>query len=123
MILQQISSFSSAKYYLRNDLTPTDGVMILIHNRTEMPELISRVIRVQPQTMTNLGLKLQNIDRLKLPYISDCTDRFPENLAASGSVLPYTEAYCNAECRTRYINRTCGCWHPYLIPAKVRYSF
>ena len=38
--------FFLAKYYLRNYLTPTDGIYILIHNKTIPPDLDSKIIKV-----------------------------------------------------------------------------
>ena len=108
-----------AKYYLRNDLTPTDGIYLLIHNTSESPDLDSKLIRIRPQTLTSIGLSLKNLDRLKSPYTSDCTDTFPAEFNVSA--FTYTETFCKSECRARYIYSTCGCWHPYIIPAKVRF--
>ena len=82
---------------MRNDLTPSDGITVLIHNKTIPPHLESRQIRIQPHTTTNLGMSLITSDLLQDPYVSNCTFTYPTDFNVSD--FQYTETYCKAECR------------------------
>ena len=84
---------------MRNDLTTSDGIMVLIHNKTIPPDLDSRIIRIRPQTSTNFGMSLVTIDLLQEPYVSKCTDVYPKEFNVSDFDFKYSEPYCQAECR------------------------
>ncbi len=65
-------------------------------------------------------MSLRHIERLPIPYVSNCTSEYPADFQFYD--FGYAESFCQVECRSLYINRTCGCWHPYIIPAQVNIS-
>ncbi len=77
-------------------------------------------LKLTPPGSTNLGMSLRHIERLPIPYVSNCTSEYPANFQFYD--FGYAESFCQVECRSLYINRTCGCWHPYIIPAQVNIS-
>jgi len=102
---------------MKKGFTPYDGIYVVIHNKTLFPDLDSHTIQVQPNTVTNIGIKSRSIERLPPPFISGCTKLYPEKFHLSG--IKYSQEYCNSECKSRYFRDKCNCTHPYFMPPTV----
>ncbi len=83
-------------------------------------DLDSKIIKVRPPGSVNLGISLRHIERLPSPFTSKCTSEYPADYQLAN--FDYSEALCQAECKSLFINQTCGCWHPYRVPAQVNIS-
>jgi len=110
--------FSLLTLWLCNFLVKEIGVKAARQMLVKLPpDLDSKIIKVRPPGSVNLGISLRHIERLPSPFTSKCTSEYPADYQLAN--FDYSEALCQAQCKSLFINTTCGCWHPYRVPAQV----
>ncbi|XP_071981568.1 epithelial sodium channel subunit gamma-like [Engystomops pustulosus] len=94
------------------DMTHSAGIRLLIHDQAQMPFPEDEGVNVPPGAETDIGMMKVHIDRLKSPYMSQCTDgenikNFYKDVYEAG----YTREACKRTCAQQNIIDNCGCSH------------
>ncbi|XP_063792325.1 degenerin unc-8-like isoform X1 [Pseudophryne corroboree] len=97
--------------YVR-DMSHAAGIRLLIHEQSQMPFPEDEGVNVPPGAETDIGMMKVHIDRLKSPFVSQCTEgenikNFYKDVYGSG----YTREACKRTCAQLSIMENCGCSH------------
>ena len=108
---------------MRNGMTEKQGVNVVIEDSSKLPNVISEHIPLYPMSSTDVGLTVRNIVRLKDPYLSNCTDKYPDmykNMTSNGKFdFGYSEKTCQSMCHNYYIHQYCGCYIAQIIEGSL----
>ena len=97
---------------MRNGLTKTNGIHIVIEDTKKSPSILSNGISVKPGAETNIGLKIGTISRLESPFASKCRISYPHERFDRVRFLAYFEysaKNCKSWCYIVMILDTCHC--------------
>ena len=97
---------------MRNGLTKTNGIHLVIEDTKKSPSILSNGISVKPGAETNIGLKIGTISRLEAPFASKCRIRYPHENFDRVRFLAYFEysaKNCKSWCYIGMILDTCHC--------------
>ena len=98
---------------MRNGLTESNGIHIVIEDNNKSPSILSNGISIRSGTETNIGLKITNISRLQSPYSSECTDTYQWEALNSMKFLKYfqySSKNCKSWCYITIIQEACDCF-------------
>ena len=118
-LIKMLFSFK-AYYYTRNGITTTDGLFVIVGNRTIPPAIYANSIRLRPNVATDLRLRQTTISRQSAPYPSQCIDAYPPQYDSPPGLFNYSESNCQGFCQSIIVFNSCNCWHPYFISPYVR---
>ena len=76
---------------MRNGLTKTNGIHIVIEDTKKSPSILSNGISVKPGAETNIGLKIGTISRLEAPFARKCRTSYPHEDFDQVRFLAYFE--------------------------------
>ncbi|XP_022795979.1 acid-sensing ion channel 1-like [Stylophora pistillata] len=91
--------------YITNLLSPSVGIIILIHDQKTYSPVEEFGIAIQPGMSTFCAIKRRKMINLMKPYATNCRSgslMFDSNLA-------YTKQACMINCRNDYMIKECGC--------------
>ena len=86
---------------MRNGLTTTNGIHVVIEDSRISPSIISEGLSVQPGTEVAIGLQKATISRLPDPFKSRCIDEYryePISGIAELSLFQYSAKNCKSWC-------------------------
>ena len=103
---------------MRNGLSKTNGIHLVIEDRDKSPSILSNGISVKPGSETNIGLKISTISRLEAPFASKCAksylfDEFKYNTFLT--YFDYSAKNCKSWCYIGMILDTCHCLEPTIM--------
>ena len=109
-------------YFMRNGLSKTNGIHLVIEDRDKSPSILSNGISVKPGSETNIGLKISTISRLEAPYASKCMksylfDGFKLNTFLT--FFDYSAKNCKSWCYIGTILELCNCFEHTLMEGIV----
>ena len=107
-------------YSMHAGLDRFTGARIILHEPRSRPIVQSGGIRLATNTKSNIGLSKFDIQRLKHPFESDCSDTWPEWLGKGQEILkyPYSKAICENFCLEEHVARKCNCSYQPLVEFK-----
>ena len=113
-------------YFMRNGLSKTNGIQLVIEDRDKSPSILSNGISVKPGSETNIGLKISTISRLEAPYASKCMssylfDGFKYNTFLT--YFDYSAKNCKSWCYIGRILDVCNCFEHTLMEGIVAEQF
>ena len=111
---------------MRNGLTESNGIHIVIEDSQKSPSILSNGISIQPGTETNIGLKVTTLSRLKSPFSSECTDQYQGAEVKEIKFLnyfKYSSKNCKSWCYIVVIHDTCKCWDLSLMEGVIVQDF
>ena len=98
---------------MRNGLTKTNGIHLVIEDREKSPSILSNGISVKPGAETNVGLKIATISRLRAPYASNCMTAYLQDGVDELDFLAefdYSAKNCKSWCYIGTIIDFCNCF-------------
>ena len=111
---------------MRNGLTESNGMHIVIEDSRKSPSILSNGISIQPGTETNIGLKVTTLSRLKSPFSSECTDQYQGEEMKNINFLTsfeYSSKNCKSWCYIVVIYQKCNCWDLSLMEGVIVQEF
>nr|XP_015222677.1 PREDICTED: amiloride-sensitive sodium channel subunit gamma-like isoform X3 [Lepisosteus oculatus] len=105
------------------DITHSAGIRLLIHDHSATPFPEDEGVNIPPGTETDIGMMKVEIQRLKSPFGSHCTDgegfrNYYHDLYGSR----YTRESCKRTCAQQTIMENCGCSHwEFAVPPGSHY--
>ena len=107
---------------MRNGLSKTSGIHLVIEDRDKSPSILSNGISVKPGSETNIGLKMSTISRLEAPFASKCMksyllDDFKYNTFLT--FFDYSAKNCKSWCYIARILDACNCFEHTLMEGIV----
>ena len=103
---------------MRNSLTKTNGIYIVIEDSRKAPSIISKGISVQPGSEVNIGLQKTTISRLEHPYKSNCANEYrykPISYIPALNFFEYSAKNCKSWCYIMQVIEKCGCFYSTLL--------
>ncbi|UJR27553.1 hypothetical protein I4U23_008835 [Adineta vaga] len=94
----------------------SSGVVAMIHDNTQLPQIDIAGINLAPGLKHKLGYRKKANYFLSAPY-TDCTDKIPLAMKAmfdryEGADYTYSQSVCITLCTQAYIYQKCGCVSP-----------
>ena len=113
-------------YFMRNGLTKTNGIHLVIEDREKSPSILSNGISVKPGSETNIGLKISTISRLEAPFASKCMRSYLFDALKHNTFLSffdYSAKNCKSWCHIGRILKVCNCFEHTLMEGIVAEQF
>ena len=111
---------------MRNGLTKTNGIHLIIEDRDKSPSILSNGISVKPGEETNIGLKMATISRLEAPFASNCMKTYLHEGMSQLYFLAYFDysaKNCKSWCYIGMILEVCKCFEHTLMEGIVVEQF